>query len=84
MQSERGNREIAAILADKGVPWEGFQEFTTRPFECGVEGDWKWYGIAVVDRKLYCVPYHASVVLVIDADTKELRTIECGVEGEYK
>lgn len=51
---------------------------------CGVEGYNNWYGITIVRKKLFCAPYKASVVLVINADTEEMHTIDCVVEGEDK
>jgi adenylylsulfate kinase-like enzyme len=52
--------------------------------ECGVAGNNKWGGIAAVGSKLYCAPYSASSVLVIDADTDKISMIECSVAGGDK
>jgi flagellar motor protein MotB len=52
--------------------------------ECGVAGNNKWGGIAAVGSKLYCAPYNASSVLVIDADADKISMIECGVAGGDK
>ena len=49
-----------------------------------MKGDCKWSGIAVVDQKLFCAPHSASGILVIDTDTEEFHTIECGVTGNTK
>jgi DNA-binding beta-propeller fold protein YncE len=50
-----------------------------RSIKCGVAGVSKWAGICAVGTKLYCAPRNASSVLVIDADTDTVSTIECGV-----
>ncbi len=33
---------------------------------------------------MFCAPYNASDILVIDSVTEETRLISCGVEGESK
>ena len=50
----------------------------------GVEGGSKWNGIAECGGRLYCAPYHAKEVLVIDPATGTTSTIPCGVEGGWK
>ena len=52
--------------------------------ECGeavMTGPIGWAGMAAVGQTLYCAPYWASSMLVIDAETKAVRTISSGVEG---
>ncbi|KAJ8605434.1 hypothetical protein CTAYLR_003312 [Chrysophaeum taylorii] len=53
---------------------------------CGGEGSMKWRGVAAVGttNTLFCAPYNASTVLVIDAETKEVATIECEEVDEKK
>jgi hypothetical protein len=56
-----------------------------RRIECGVKGIAKWNGIAAVGSKLYCAPFQASTVLVIDSKTdRTVSTVECGVKGNGK
>ena len=51
---------------------------------CGVEGYLKWAGITECGSLLYCAPFEACFVLVIDPQTRTTSTIECGVGGQYK
>ena len=55
-----------------------------RTIPCGVDGKWKWSGIAAVGTTPICAPYIASVVLVIYTATEAVRTIPRGVDGERK
>ena len=63
-------------MADEEVP-----DAVLSKFACGVAGDFKWHGIAAVDRTLFCGPDDADGVLVIDADSHEVSTIAWGVAG---
>ena len=52
--------------------------------ETGVSGDDKWEFIAECSGKLYCPPFSASGMLVINPQTDTTRVIETGVEGILK
>ena len=70
------------------MEWTGImvKDYALSGIEHGVEleCEQKWSGIAAVDRTLFCAPFDADGVLVIDADTRAVSTIACGVEGRSK
>ena len=49
-----------------------------------VAGEFKWDGIAAWGDKLYCAPFHASGVLVIDPHASTTRVIKCDAAGKDK
>eukprot|EP00531_Pseudo-nitzschia_arenysensis_P000412 CAMPEP_0116121882 /NCGR_PEP_ID=MMETSP0329-20121206/3927_1 /TAXON_ID=697910 /ORGANISM="Pseudo-nitzschia arenysensis, Strain B593" /LENGTH=1003 /DNA_ID=CAMNT_0003615711 /DNA_START=25 /DNA_END=3036 /DNA_ORIENTATION=- len=75
--------ETAKILISTGTNTDNILS-SPCTIPCGVEGDWKWQGMALYRTKLFCAPANANDILVINADTKETRTIPCGVEGRFK
>ena len=64
-------------------PPEGSRRLGQGPLRLAREQT-KSAGIAAAGNTLYCVPSNASSVLVIDANTDTVRTIECGVAGKTK
>eukprot|EP00631_Chrysoreinhardia_giraudii_P003534 CAMPEP_0197416622 /NCGR_PEP_ID=MMETSP1170-20131217/2897_1 /TAXON_ID=54406 /ORGANISM="Sarcinochrysis sp, Strain CCMP770" /LENGTH=108 /DNA_ID=CAMNT_0042943533 /DNA_START=314 /DNA_END=636 /DNA_ORIENTATION=- len=58
-----------------------------RTIDCGgVRGMKKWSGICACNDKVYCAPFNADSILVIDAANSDVvRTIDCGgVRGPGK
>ena len=44
----------------------------------------KWSGIVSCSGMLYCAPYDASAILVIDSETGAIKVIETGMLGIRK
>ena len=49
--------------------------------DCGVQGDYKWRGIAAVGNKLFCAPWDSNLILVIDAQAEAVHTPSAVGEG---
>mmetsp|Transcript_3238 Transcript_3238/g.10181 ORF Transcript_3238/g.10181 Transcript_3238/m.10181 type:complete len:591 (-) Transcript_3238:76-1848(-) len=47
-------------------------------------GDFKWSGLVELDDKLYCIPFHADDLLVLDASSHTTRTLASGTAWNGK
>ena len=76
--SENGHLLDVSFEYGELWPWTGWLAVTLS----AVEAAEQWQGIAEgPNGKLYCAPFHASEVLVIDPATDTCSTLACGVSG---
>jgi len=45
---------------------------------------YKWIGMARYKTKMFCAPWNATKVLILDTETNKIRYIYCGENGNFK
>lgn len=80
----RDSRTVAQLAAQQGAR----DHLVVRGTACAIaarqSGDFKWNGIAALGAKLYCAPFHADEVLVIDPLKRATRTITTSTSSNGK
>jgi hypothetical protein len=63
---DANNKKLVQLLLEGGASRTDVLP-AVLAFPCQIPGPFKWSGIAALGNRLYCAPYHASDILVIDA-----------------